>query len=357
MTERAVVAMSGGVDSTVTAALLRERGLDVVGATLRLWSCDDASTESSCCNAESVAVAREACERLGIRHELVEALTPFEQRVLRPAWEQYARGRTPNPCALCNRDVKLDLLTALADELGARWIATGHYARVGGSPRMLRRGRDGQKDQSYFLFTLRPEQVDRLLLPIGDLTKGEVRALARQLDLPNAERSESQDACFAGGGEVFAEALAARFGATASEGAMLDTRGRVIGRHGGVHQFTIGQRRGLGVSLGRPAYVVAIRAERAEVVVSTEPDDLLSTGLVARGVNWLAPPPRPARVQAQVRYRHDAMGARLDEIGEDTVQVTFDRPQRAVTPGQAAVLYDGDALLGGAWIDGQTEGR
>jgi len=356
LTGLAVVAMSGGVDSTVAAALLRERGVDVVGATLRLWSCEDPSTESSCCNAESVRVARAACDRLGIQHRLIEGLARFEQRVLRPSWEEYAQGRTPNPCALCNRDVKLDLLVSLADDLGARWVATGHYARLEGTPPALLRGRDTRKDQSYFLFGLTPPQVDRLLLPVGDLTKTEVRARAQQLGLPNADRPESQDACFAGGGEVFADALAARFGATPVGGPIRDVQGHEIGRHDGIHRFTIGQRRGLGLSMGRPAYVVEIRAERREVVVSTDPDDLLSTCLTARGARWLSPPPLPARVEAQVRYRHDAVGAHLEQIGEDTIALRFDEPQRAVTPGQAVVLYDGDKLLGGAWIDEATRG-
>ena len=343
--------MSGGVDSSVAAALLVDRGFDVTGITLRLWSCDDPSTESSCCNAESVRVARAVCDRLGIRHEVLEGLDEFEGRVLRPSWEEYARGRTPNPCALCNRDVKMDLLLARADQLGANAVATGHYARLTAAPTTLLRGRDLDKDQSYFLFGLRPEQLDRLRLPLGDLTKGDVRARARELHLPNADRPDSQDACFAGGGEVFADALAIRFDGVTKPGPMVDVEEREIGRHDGIHRFTIGQRRGLGLSLGRPAYVVAIRADRGEVVVSTDPDDLLSMRLRATRISWLVRPPWPARVQAQVRYRHQAVGARVTRTGEDSIAVAFDEPQRAVTPGQAVVLYDGARMLGGGWIE------
>ena len=351
MTERILAAMSGGVDSSVAAALLVDRGFDVTGVTLRLWSCDDPSTESTCCNAESVQMARTVCDQLGIQHELLEGLSAFEGRVLRPSWLEYARGRTPNPCALCNRDVKMDLLLARADELGASRVATGHYARSTRSPTSLLRGRDAGKDQSYFLFGLSPGQLDRLLLPLGELTKRDVRDRARTLDLPNSERPDSQDACFAGGGEVFADALAMRFGGATTPGPMVDVEGREIGRHDGIHRFTIGQRRGLGISLGRPAYVVAIRAGRGEVVVSTNPDDLLSVGLTASGISWLAPPPWPTRVQAQVRYRHDAVEAVVARTGDDTISVVFDESQRAITPGQAVVLYDGERVLGGGWIE------
>jgi len=350
---RALVAMSGGVDSSVAAAAMVNEGYHVTGVTLRLWSCEDTSTESSCCNAEAVGLARAVADRLGIRHEIIEGLDTFDRQVLRPSWAEYARGRTPNPCVLCNPHVKLGLLLQRADELDADWVATGHHARTrwhqGRSE--LWRGADVDKDQSYFLYRLDPAQLDRALFPVGGLTKAEVRDVARQLRLPNAERADSQDACFAGGGEVFSEALRHRYGAEGRAGAVVDVRGKVLGAHDGVHLFTVGQRRGLGISLGRAAYVVAIDANASLVVVSTDVDDLLSPGLDVSGVHWLDEPILDRPVQVQIRYRHRPVGAIARQLGEDRIRVTFDQLQRAVTPGQAAVIYDGDRVLGGGWID------
>lgn len=354
MTGRAIVAMSGGVDSAVAAARLVEAGYEVVGATLRLWSCEDPSAESTCCNAEAVRSARETAARLGIPHELIECSSLFDERVLRPAWEEYARGRTPNPCIPCNRDLKLAPLLLRADEIGARWVATGHHARVERAPdgsTALLRGHDRSKDQSYFLFSLTRQQLERTLFPVGDLDKADVWRIARDLDLRAADRAESQDACLAGGGEVFAEALCRRFDGVPRPGEFVSPDGEVLGRHDGIHQFTVGQRRGLGLSLGRPAYVVAIATGKNQVVVSIDPGDLMADGLRAGKACWLASP--PARALVQIRYRHQAVGASLERIGDDGIEVHFDRPQRAVTPGQAAVFYDDDRVLGGAWIEGK----
>jgi tRNA-uridine 2-sulfurtransferase len=350
---RALVAMSGGVDSSVAAAAIVDEGYDVAGVTLRLWSCDDASTESSCCNAEAVGLAQAVCDRLGIRHEILEGLATFDRRVLGPSWDEYALGRTPNPCILCNPHVKLGLLLKRADELDADWVATGHHARLrrSGGRSQLVRGADPDKDQSYFLARLESNQLERTLFPVGGMTKDQVREAARRQGLPNAERPDSQDACFAGGGEVFAEALRHRYGAAARPGAIVDLNGRVLGAHDGIHLFTVGQRRGLGISLGRPAYVVAIDPAAALVVVSTDADDLLTSGLDASAVTWLGEPVLEQPVQVQIRYRHRPVGATASQLGDDRIRVTFDQPQRAVTPGQAAVLYQGDRVLGSGWID------
>lgn len=351
---RIVVAMSGGVDSSVTAALLAERGFEVVGLTLRLWLCEEQTGSSkSCCGTDGVASARSAAAELGVPHYVVEGREPFEEQVLLPSWEEYARGRTPNPCVLCNERIKLGLLLQHADRLGASRLATGHYARVAEGPALLR-GRDADKDQSYFLFSLEREQLARMVLPLGELTKEEVRREASRLGLPNAERPESQDACLGGGGEGFAEALRRRFGREGRAGDIVDPTGRVLGRHDGLHRFTVGQRRGLGVAMGRPAYVLAIDPERGDVIVGTDEVDLLSPGLLAGGVRWLVPPPEPGAIlegEVQIRYRHRAVPAAVEVLEDSRTSVRFAEPQRAVTPGQAAVFYREDRVLGGGWIE------
>ncbi len=334
--------MSGGVDSSVTAALLLEQGYDVTGATLRFWLCADGDEEQpkSCCGLDAVGEARSAAGVLGIQHQVIDCRERFEDQVLRPCWEAYDGGRTPNPCVLCNPRIKLLELLRRAELLGADLVATGHHARVeqGPPPRLLR-GMDRNKDQSYFLFGLDQRQLASLLLPVGELTKDEVRRRARDMGLDNADRPESQDACLGGGDEPFAEALRGRFAAAARPGNLVDMEGKVVGRHAGVHLFTVGQRRGLGVALGRPAYVVQLRAETDEVVVSTDADDLMSAELQARQVRWLVPPEERMQAEVQIRYRHRAQPATVELAGEDAVRVCFERPQRAVTPGQAVVFY------------------
>jgi len=351
---RVVVAMSGGVDSSVAAALLAERGLDVVGLTLRLISCEDPGTRGSCCDVDAVAGARAVAGTLGAPHYVVDVEGEFDDGVLRPAWDEYDRGHTPNPCVHCNSRIKWTALLRRADALGARWVATGHHARRAAGPGgvELLRGVDPDKDQSYFLCRLTRSQLERTLLPVGELTKGEVRARARALGLATADREESQDACLAAADGGFAEALRRRFGADARPGPLVGDGGRPLGHHPGVHRFTVGQRRGLGVALGRPAYVRAIDGDR--VCLTTRSHRLDADGLEVSGARWLAEPP-PAvgdPVQVQIRYRHRPVGARVEAVDGGRVRVRFERPQRAVTPGQAAVFYNGARVLGGGWIDG-----
>lgn len=352
----ALVAMSGGVDSSVAAALLLEQGWQVIGATLRLHACEEAEPDRFCCGVDAEAAAKTVCDRLGIPHHVVSAGVPFEDWILRPAWEAYARGETPSPCPLCNRDLKLGLLLDTAVALGASHVATGHYAQRGGSdddPHLLR-GHDGNKDQSYFLFTLSKEQLASAVFPLGGLTKPEVRARAEASGLINAQRRSSQDACLLGSdGQSFAELLRLRFGAPATAGELVDEAGRVLGHHRGAHLFTVGQRRGLGVALGRPAYVKQVDASCARVTLTTRPEALLATGLVAADTNWLAPQPPPGttvRCEVQVRYRAAPVPCTATMGPDGTLALRFDRPQRAVTPGQAAVLYHGERVLGGGWI-------
>ncbi len=356
---RVVVAMSGGVDSSVAAALLAEAGHEVIGVTLRMLACDDPDTRGSCCDLDAVAGARAVAAALGAPHYVVDAEDRFDRRVLRPAWEAYHRGRTPNPCVPCNEGIKWTELRRRADALGARWIATGHHARLrsrDGAVELVR-GLDPGKDQSYFLHRVPPAELARTLLPIGELTKDQVRAHARARGLPTAERRESQDACLASAEGGFAEALRQRFGAGAREGELVDDQGRCVGRHAGVHRFTVGQRRGLGVALGRPAYVRSIDADRARVVLTTDEDRLACRGLLATDLRWFRAPPPEGSVEldVQIRYRHRPVPATVELTPGGGARVTFSQPLRAVTPGQAAVFYNGDTVVGGGWIECSLE--
>ncbi|MGC4113759.1 MAG: tRNA 2-thiouridine(34) synthase MnmA [Myxococcales bacterium] len=353
--ERVAVAMSGGVDSSVAAALLVREGYEVVGITLQLIPCEDRPLGGGCCSLESAMQARAVADKLGVDHLIVDARTTFEQQVLRPCWDEYAHGRTPNPCVLCNQVVKWGTLFDKARGLGARRIATGHYARIGtsaaGRPSLLR-GSDPNKDQSYFLFSLEAEQIAATLLPLGGTTKPQVRTLARELGLATAERPESQDACFESSEDGFAESLRLRFGDDARPGAIVDRTGRPVGKHQGLHRYTLGQRHGLGVSIGGRAFVTGLDAGKNEVVVTTDPADLLSRELRVR-LAGARDAPLPQRCQVQIRSRHRAVDAQLfPEESEGQVRVVFAEPQRAVTPGQAAVFYDGERVAGGGWIDG-----
>jgi tRNA-specific 2-thiouridylase len=353
--ERVVVAMSGGVDSSVAAALLQQQGYQVIGVTLRLWSHEEGSPSGSCCGVEGVTWARAAAEQLGISHHVIDCWQAFERDVLTPAWRDYDRGRTPSPCIRCNSAIKFGLLGEHARRrFSARWLATGHYARIlerSGQP-TLYRGIDSHKDQSYFLFSLSRKQLEMCLFPLGALTKPQVLDRARHLGLPNAGRSESQDSCLGLGDEGFSEALRQRFGGNARAGAILDPRGQRLGTHDGIHRFTIGQRRGLGVATGRRTYVSSIDASSGDVVISDNPEDLDAAGLLASGIVWQAEP-GPGRMEAevQIRYRHLPAAARVHRDGEDSARVLFEQPQRAVTPGQAAVFYQGQRVLGGGWIE------
>jgi tRNA-specific 2-thiouridylase len=361
--ERVVVALSGGVDSSVAAATLCEAGYEVLAVTLQLQDCNEAKSSRSCCGVDGISRARAVAGQLGIRHYLLDSIEAFNERVLAPTWQAYADGRTPSPCLLCNQQIKLGTLLDWADQLGAERIATGHYARIerdGDGPPRLYRGEDRNKDQSYFLAGLSPEQLGRLLLPVGQLEKDVVRDRARALGLANAETHDSQDACLVAPGQSFAEMLRQRFEAAPQPGQVVDEQGNALAEHEGIHHFTVGQRKGLGLQTLQKHWVKGVDA-KGSVVVTPDPQRLLERELRAREVTWLgeAGPPAgvPLRCTIQVRYRHQAQLATLEQLEPGIVQATFDEPVRAITPGQAAVFYDaegGDRVLGQGWIDRPT---
>jgi len=353
--ERIVVAMSGGVDSSVAAALLCDQGYEVVGATLRLVSCRDGRESRSCCGIDGITRARAIADQLGIPHHVVDCADEFEQLVLRPVWDDYACGRTPNPCLLCNERIKFGRLLSWAKELGASWLATGHYARLQTGPEgepLLLRGLDPAKDQSYFLAGLGMAQLRSLLFPVGQLDKQTVRRLAQERNLSTAQAQESQDACLVGPGQLLAELLRERFGGQSRPGPIVDESGRVLGRHRGIHRFTVGQRRGLSLPSAGRCWVKEVRAADAAIVVTGDEGSLHGDRLVAAVTSWLGPGPgeHGRDCEVQVRYRHAAEAAHVEACGPGTVSVVFRRPVRAIAPGQAAVFFDGARVLGRGWI-------
>jgi len=352
--ERVVVAMSGGVDSAVAAARCVQAGYDVIGISLRLTR-DGSGT---CCSLDDFHDARAVADRLAFPHYVFDFTDAFEATVVRPFVAEYLAGRTPNPCARCNQHVKFDLLWRRARELGASRLATGHYARIGRDPAsgapVLRAAADASKDQSYFLFGLDTTALARTLFPIGDLTKTEVRAEARALGLPVADKPESMEVCFVPRGD--AAGFVARHAPPSAlrPGPIVDEDGRTLGRHAGVHGFTVGQRRGLGLGGGAPRYVRRIDAGTGTVTVAAG-DRLSAKGLVARDVSWSGgrAPALGTDVGVRIRHRHAVLAARVVDSADGTVAVAFADDGPAVTPGQAAVFYRGDVVLGGGWIAGE----
>src|ERR1700733_467783 len=368
-TETIAVAMSGGVDSSTVAAMLRAGGHEIVGLTMQLWNQRrlagkegmPESVTGRCCSLDDVYDARRVAETIGIPYYVVNHEERFEREVVRPFVEEYLAGRTPIPCSLCNNHLKFDQLLIVARQIGAERIATGHYAQVSfdeaGGRWLLKRPVDRSKDQTYFLFGLTQEQLSRTMFPLGGMNKPEVRELARTYNLVIAEKPDSQEICFVPGGDYkkFLDAYLAEQGSEARldvGGEMVTTDGSVIGEHTGVHNFTVGQRKGLGVATGSPLYVIQINNDPRQVVVGRD-EELYTRTLRARRVNLISTSEikEPMRVGVKIRHKHAPATGVLESTGPDEVLVTFDEAQRAVHPGQAAVFYDGDIVVGGGWIE------
>jgi tRNA-specific 2-thiouridylase len=366
-TKTIAVAMSGGVDSSTVAAMLRAEGHNIIGLTMQLWNQRrlashegmPESVQGRCCSIDDVYDARRVAEHIGIPYYVVNQEERFERDVVRPFVEEYLSGRTPIPCSLCNNHLKFDQLLIVAHQIGAEQLATGHYARVtydeGRGRWLLHRPADVTKDQTYFLFGLTQEQLSRTIFPLGNMTKPEVRDLARKHGLALAAKPDSQEICFVPGGDYkrFIDAYLAEQGGALPEtaGELVTTSGEVLCEHSGVHNFTVGQRKGLGVATGSPLYVIQINGAEKQVVVGGE-ENLYSSTLRTRRINLIAVEDLrdPMRVVVKIRHRHEPAPATIEEVSDDEILVTFDQPQRAITPGQAAVFYDGGVVVGGGWI-------
>ena len=348
--------MSGGVDSSVTAALLKEQGYEVIGMTMQIWdyssfTAEHGETFGTCCSLDDVYDARRVAEQLEIPFYVINFEKDFQREVIDRFCDEYFRGRTPNPCVLCNQILKFELLMRKARELEADFLATGHYACIDreGEQYFLHKGLDQSKDQSYFLFTLTQEQLARTLFPLGGMSKEEVRAHASRFKLRVAEKAESQDICFVPDGD-YVRFLEEERGTGLRNGDIVHVSGQVLGQHQGIYRYTVGQRRGLGLSWPQPLFVIGIDAQNNRVIVG-EKELLSRTILEIDGCNWsIQLPDESLETQCRIRYRHQEVPARVEKLPGNCARITFATAQSGITPGQAAVCYDGDRVIGGGWI-------
>jgi tRNA-specific 2-thiouridylase len=351
------VAMSGGVDSSVAAALLKKEGHDVIGVTMLLYSPSVNSNNDKPHPLDAVTDARKVAEKLDIPHHIIDLRDDFNRIVITDFCREYSRGRTPNPCILCNRDIKFGKLWEKAKELGAGYLATGHYARIvkdkNSGKFLLKKGKDKLKDQSYFLCRLTQEQLSRTLFPLGGMTKVKVRQIAKEMDIPAAARPESQEICFIKGDD-YAVFLKEQLHQEIKPGLILDSLGNVLGKHRGIPFYTIGQRKGLGIAVKNSLYVTAIDVERNAIIAGTR-EETYSNGLVVDNFNWISGewPELPVQMKAAIRYRHPGVEAIVNSQDKTGVSVQFAVPQTAVTPGQTVVFYNGDTVTGGGTITKQ----
>ncbi|MBA4150360.1 MAG: tRNA 2-thiouridine(34) synthase MnmA [Verrucomicrobia bacterium] len=346
--------MSGGVDSSATAALLMEEGYDVVGVTLKLWPQDCVNrAEDKCCGPQAVMDARSVCHKLGVPYYLIDEAEEFQKQVINYFAEEYRAGRTPNPCVMCNQKLKFGTLISRAKKLGAEKIATGHFARIEHTPEgrvLLKKGRDSRKDQSYFLFSLRQDQLAFSMFPLGEKTKADTREVARECNLKTADKEESMEICFVPDKDYGKFLQQAKL-VEKHKGEIVDLHGKVLGHHDGIEFYTIGQRKGLGITTAKPVYVVELDPANNRVVVGDE-TALDRDELIVDRCNWIPydNPPETIRVTAKIRYNHLGTPATVTPLPDGKAKVKLDIPQRAITPGQACVFYDDDLVVGGGWI-------
>jgi tRNA-uridine 2-sulfurtransferase len=364
------VAMSGGVDSSTVAAVLKQQGRPVIGLTMQLWNqrrlpelqgalSDQSPAQHRCCSLDDVYDAKRVAQLLNFPHYVVNFESQFEDRVVRPFVRDYLSGRTPIACTNCNTDVKFEPLLRMARQIGADRLATGHYARIRRNESagrfQLLRSLDATKDQTYFLWGLSQEQLSRSEFPLGELSKDQVREIARRAALPVAEKPDSMELCFVPNGKyvqfIHAYAAEIKIPLSSGEGNIVTESGEVLGRHSGVHNFTVGQRKGLGFAAGKPLYVLAIEPQTNRVIVGDD-DSLRTTAFEVQNVNWIsiAEPSRAIRATVKIRHKHEPAAATVEALPDSRARITFDSPQRAVTPGQAAVIYSNDVVLAGSWI-------